>query len=112
MQSKSIQNLKEHTDFKIKVEVEEDTGGCSVQVLCKCGVNLNLPCRNYTVTISNWTRHLHKSCKALHTINNKTKQVSMAVFLPNITTENTDGMTNSSIACFSPSTVRPLTIPS
>jgi hypothetical protein len=28
----------------------------------------------------------------------------MAVFLPKITTENTDGMTNSSVACFPPST--------
>ena len=80
-QSKEIQELKENTDFSIKIELDEESGEYMTEIRCKCGSNISLPTMNNKAMISNWTRHIKKNCRGLKTKNVEHKQTSMTEYL-------------------------------
>ena len=79
-QSQDHQNLKENTDFTIKIELDEGNDGYKTEIRCKCGSNILLPTANNKVIISNWTRHILKNCHVTKAATDK--QTSMIKYLP------------------------------
>ncbi len=78
---KAFQNLKEHSDYHINIEADEKIGGYMVKVRCKCGASILLQNMNEKVMISNWTRHLQKTCSVLKSSDKNTSQTSLTSFL-------------------------------